>query len=88
MTVFLCARSYIDYQTANDMEDSNGPNMIFKLRKHSILTHLFEVLKEKIQDTLLHFDKDSMKIRATNHSRSFIAYVDLDGGSLDEYQCT
>lgn len=50
-------------------------------------TQLFEVLKDQITDVLVHFYPDSLKIRATDHAKSFITYVNIYGGSLESYQC-
>ena len=52
------------------------------------LLQLFEVLKENITDTLLHFHPDSIKLRAADHAKTHITYVNLIGENLDKYECT
>lgn len=61
--------------------------MEFQALKPKVFTDLMETLKDKLQDTLLHFHPDSIKIRATDYAKTFIAYVDLNGGALDKYTC-
>lgn len=61
--------------------------MEFQALKPKVFTDLMETLKDKLQDTLLHFHTDSIKIRATDYAKTFIAYVDLNGGALDKYTC-
>lgn len=52
-----------------------------------IISLLLEVLKENITDVLLHFHPDSIKLRAADHGKTNITYVNLVGNKIDEYRC-
>jgi hypothetical protein len=75
------------FLTKGNVKTKEGDSMLFKALKPKVFTDLMETLKDKLSETLLHFHTDSIKIRATDHSKSFIAYVDLNGSTLDEYSC-
>lgn len=50
-------------------------------------SQLLEVLKDNITDVLMHFHPDSIKIRSADHAKTFICYVNIRGGSLEQYHC-
>jgi hypothetical protein len=62
--------------------------MELRLLQPKIITQLFEVLKENTTDNLIHFHPDSIKLRATDTSKTSITYVSLWGNSLDYYKCS
>lgn len=63
------------------------PLMIFKTGDAKTMHHVFEVLKDCITETLIHFHPDSIRIRAGDITKTNLVFVELIGSNLDKYEC-
>lgn len=74
-------------QTASEMSDAEGNCLIAKTAQSAALKTLFETLKDLLEDVALEFDRDGVRLIATDNTSIAMVHTRLDAAKFDEFHC-